>query len=171
MNRYSVTCSMILLVLLMNPALKGEDLLLSRIQADYILVEKSLKRLILFAGDKEIKSYRIALGRNPKGPKLKEGDQRTPEGRYIIDSRNVDSRFHLALHISYPNEIDREITDLAGVSPGGNIMVHGTGDEYAWMGKFHTLLNWTEGCIAVTNYEIEEIWRLVPDGTVIEIRP
>lgn len=162
---------MILLVLLMNPALKGEDLLLSRIQADYILVEKSLKRLILFAGDKEIKSYRIALGRNPKGPKLKEGDQRTPEGRYIIDSRNVDSRFHLALHISYPNEIDREITDLAGVSPGGNIMVHGTGDEYAWMGKFHTLLNWTEGCIAVTNYEIEEIWRLVPDGTVIEIRP
>jgi murein L,D-transpeptidase YafK len=149
----------------------ADDLSLSGVQADYILVEKSRKRLTLFANNKKIKSYRIALGRNPKGPKLIKGDKRTPEGLYIIDSRNPDSKYYLSLHISYPNEIDREIAALAGVSPGGNITIHGTGDKYAWMGKFHAVLNWTDGCIAVTNEEIEEIWRLVPDGTKIRIVP
>ncbi|HDH11808.1 MAG TPA: hypothetical protein ENG83_06385 [Nitrospirae bacterium] len=136
-----------------------------------MLLEKSSKRLTLFSDEKVLKSYRVALGRNPEGPKLVKGDKRTPEGRYIIDSRNPDSKYHLSLHISYPNEIDREIAGIAGVSSGGNIMIHGIGDEYAWMGKFHAVLNWTDGCIAVTNEEIEEIWRLVPDGTAIEIRP
>ena len=141
------------------------------LQADYLLVEKSSKRLTLFSHDIPIKTYDIALGRNPKGPKLLEGDMRTPEGRYIIDARNPDSKYHLALHISYPNEIDRQITTLAGVPPGGSIMIHGTGETYAWMGKFHDVIDWTDGCIAVTNDEIEEIWQLVPDGTTIDIRP
>jgi len=143
----------------------------SGMQADYILVEKSLKHLTLFNDDRPIKTYNVALGRNPKGPKLTEGDLRTPEGRYIVDSRNPDSKYHLSLHISYPNEIDLQITGIAGVSPGGDIMIHGTGEEYAWMGTFHDVIDWTDGCIAVTNEEIEEIWKLVPDGTPIEILP
>jgi murein L,D-transpeptidase YafK len=143
----------------------------SELQADYLLVEKSFKRLTLYSNDIPIKTYDIALGRNPKGPKLLEGDMRTPEGRYIIDARNPDSKYHLSLHISYPNEIDQQITTLARVAPGGSIMIHGTGDAYAWMGKFHDVIDWTDGCIAVTNEEIEEIWQLVPDGTPIDIRP
>ncbi|MEW6601555.1 MAG: L,D-transpeptidase family protein [Nitrospirota bacterium] len=143
----------------------------SRIQADYVLVQKSLKQLTLYHDERPIKTYNVALGRNPIGPKLTEGDLRTPEGRYTIDSRNSNSKYHLALHISYPNEIDLQITGIAGVSPGGNIMIHGTGEEYAWMGAFHDVVDWTDGCIAVTNEEIEEIWKLVPDGTRIEIVP
>ncbi len=143
----------------------------SSVRADYILVEKAQKRLTLYAQEKPIKTYEVALGRNPQGPKLAEGDKRTPEGRYIIDARNPDSKYHLSLHISYPNEIDQELTRIAGVSPGGDIMIHGTGEEFAWMGQFHDAVDWTDGCIAVTNEEIEEIWSLVPDGTVIEILP
>lgn len=153
-----------------NPAY-GESLISSGIQADHILVEKSLKKLTLFNNERPIKTYDVALGRNPAGPKLTEGDRRTPEGRYIIDSRNPDSKYHLSLHISYPNDIDLQITGMAGVSPGGNIEIHGTGDEYAWMGSFHDVVDWTDGCIAVTNEEIEEIWELVPDGTRIDILP
>ncbi|MBI5664070.1 MAG: L,D-transpeptidase family protein [Nitrospirae bacterium] len=143
----------------------------SGIHADYILVEKSLKHMTLYYDDKPIKTYNVALGRNPKGPKLMEGDLRTPEGRYVIDSRNSDSKYHLSLHISYPNEVDLQITGIAGVSPGGDVMIHGTGEEYAWMGAFHDVVDWTDGCIAVTDEEIEEIWKLVPDGTRIEILP
>ncbi len=166
-----IISTIILIIFIFNNSVQSENLLLTNVQADYILIEKSLKRLTLYSDRKVIKTFNIALGRNPIGTKLVQGDKRTPEGRYIIDFRNVDSNYHLSLHISYPNEIDREITGLAGVLPGGNIMIHGAGDKYAWMGKFHTALNWTDGCIAVTNEEIEEIWQLVPDGTVIEIRP
>lgn len=141
------------------------------IHADYILVEKTERRLTLFMNDEVVKSYRIALGKSPQGHKIREGDLKTPEGVYFIDDRNMDSRFHLALHISYPNEIDLFFADKLGVPPGGNIMIHGTGDEYEWMGKYHSVHDWTDGCIAVTNKEIEEIWSLVPDGTKIEIRP
>jgi murein L,D-transpeptidase YafK len=158
-------------VLITNNTVYSESLPSAGIHADYILVEKSLKHLTLFQNERPIKTYNVALGRNPKGPKLTEGDLRTPEGRYIIDSRNPDSKYHLSLHISYPNDIDLEITGIAGVSPGGSIMIHGTGDEYAWMGSFHDVVDWTDGCIAVTNEEIEEIWQLVPDGTRIDILP
>jgi len=140
-------------------------------QADYILVEKAERRLTIFVNDAVVKSYKIAIGKSPEGHKVKEGDLKTPEGIYFIDDRNMDSRFHLALHISYPNEIDLFFAEKLGVSPGGNIMIHGIGDEYAWMGKYHSVDDWTDGCIAVTNDEIEEIWNLVPDGTKIEIRP
>jgi len=166
-----ITSLVLLSVFSMNNPARGASLKTSGIQADYVLVEKSLKHLTLFQNDRLIKKYNVALGRNPKGPKLIEGDQRTPEGRYVIDSRNPDSKYHLSLHISYPNEIDLQITDIAGVSPGGDIMIHGTGEEYAWMGSFHDVIDWTDGCIAVTNEEIEEIWHLVPDGTLIEILP
>jgi murein L,D-transpeptidase YafK len=161
----------IVIVLLSNITVHADDLLLTSVKADYILVEKAAKRMTLFDGDRIIRTYSIALGKNPEGAKVKKGDQRTPEGIYFIDSRNPESQYHLSLHISYPNESDRQIAAMAGVSSGGNIMIHGAGEKYAWMGKFHTEIDWTEGCIAVTNDEIEEIWRLVPDSTMIEIRP
>ena len=158
-------------IFILKHSIHGETYSQFPVRVDYVLVEKAQKRLTLFSEDMLIKTYEVALGRNPEGPKLTEGDKRTPEGRYIIDARNADSKYHLALHISYPNEIDREITRIAGVQPGGNIMIHGTGEELAWMGKFHDVVDWTDGCIAVTNEEIEEIWKLVPDGTIIEILP
>jgi murein L,D-transpeptidase YafK len=117
------------------------------------------------------KSYKVALGRNPDGAKEKEGDYKTPEGTYTVDSRNTKSSYHLALHISYPNNQDIQRAKQQGVSPGGNIMIHGIRNGFGWFGKFHRCLDWTKGCIAVTNDEIDEIGRLVTDGTPVEIRP
>jgi murein L,D-transpeptidase YafK len=141
------------------------------VNADRIIVEKSKRTLTLYSNGNEIKQYKIALGESPEGHKTKKGDNRTPEGIYIIDARNEKSRFHKSLHISYPNENDMKNAERLGVTPGGNIMIHGLKEELIWTGKFHTVLDWTEGCIAVTNDEIEEIWDMAPDGTVVEIRP
>jgi len=118
-----------------------------------------------------LKTYKIALGSQPQGHKTQRGDHRTPEGVYTIDSRNRRSTFHLALHISYPNAADRAQARRRGVSPGGAIMIHGLPEAFASLGPLHRLSDWTDGCIAVTNEEIEEIWRLVPLGTPIEILP
>lgn len=139
--------------------------------ADKILVEKNLRRMTLLAGGQVIRTYRIALGGNPEGPKEKQGDKKTPEGIYYIKGRNKNSRFYLSLHISYPNEEDIRRAKKMGVSPGGNIMIHGLKNDFSWMGAAHTQNDWTEGCIAVTNEEIEEIEKLVPNGTPVEIRP
>jgi murein L,D-transpeptidase YafK len=139
--------------------------------ADKILIEKKARRLILFSKGQEIKTYKVALGRNPEGIKEKEGDGRTPEGNYVIDSRNKTSGYHLSLHISYPNEKDKRRAKELGVSPGGSIMIHGIKNGFGWVGRFHTWFDWTKGCIAVTDKEIEEISRLVPNGTAVEIRP
>jgi len=139
--------------------------------ADKILIEKEERRLTLFSKGKVIKTYKIALGGNPNGPKEMQGDNKTPEGIYTIDSRNKDSRYHLSLHISYPNEKDKEHARELGVSPGGDIMIHGIKNGYSWVGDLHAKVDWTEGCIAVTDKEIEEIDRLAPNGTVVEIKP
>jgi murein L,D-transpeptidase YafK len=140
-------------------------------KADRILVEKAARRLTLFRGSTALKSYRIALGRSPVGPKEREGDQRTPEGIYLIDRRKPDSAFHRALHISYPSPSDIAQATERGVAPGGDIMIHGIRNGRGWIGAFHRIRDWTSGCIAVTDLQIEEIWRAVPDGTPIEIRP
>jgi tetratricopeptide (TPR) repeat protein len=139
--------------------------------ASKVIVEKKERKLTLLSNGKVLKTYRVALGGNPNSPKERQGDSRTPEGTYVIDSRNSDSRYHLSLHISYPNEDDKKRARELGVSPGGNIMIHGLKNGFSWIGDSHTSVDWTEGCIAVTDEEIEEIARLVPDGTVIEIRP
>lgn len=139
--------------------------------ASKILIEKGERRLTLLSRDKILKRYQIALGGNPTGPKERQGDNRTPEGIYIIDSRNKDSRYHLSLHISYPNEKDRKRARQMGVSPGGDIMIHGLRNGFEWIGDYHKERDWTKGCIAVTNEEIEEIARLVPIGTIVEIKP
>ncbi len=139
--------------------------------ADKILIEKKERRLNLISNGKVIKTYKIALGGNPNGPKERQGDNKTPEGTYVIDSRNGDSNYHLSLHISYPNEKDKKRAKELGVSPGGDIMIHGIKNGFSWVGDLHTKVDWTKGCIAVTNEEMEEIYKLAPIGTVVEIRP
>jgi tetratricopeptide (TPR) repeat protein len=139
--------------------------------ADKILIEKKERRLTLFSKGKVLKTYKIALGGNPDGPKERQGDNKTPEGTYVIDSRNKDSRHHISLHISYPNEKDKKRAKELGVSPGGDIMIHGIKNGFSWAGDFQTRVDWTKGCIAVTDEEIEEINSLVPNGTIVEIRP
>lgn len=140
-------------------------------QADRVLMEKAKRKLTLFRGEKELKHYFVALGGQPVGAKERQGDQKTPEGQYVIDFRNSKSQFHLSLHVSYPNTEDRARARKRGVDPGGAIMIHGIGKMYGWLGAAHRKIDWTLGCIAVTNEEIEEIWSLVPDGTPIEIKP
>lgn len=139
--------------------------------ADKVLIEKKERRLTLISKGKVLKTYNIALGGNPNGPKERQGDNKTPEGTYIIDSRNKDSRYHLSLHISYPNEKDKKRAKELGASPGGDIMIHGIKNGFSWAGNIHTEVDWTKGCIAVTDEEIEEIDKLAPNGTIVEIRP
>jgi murein L,D-transpeptidase YafK len=138
--------------------------------ADKVLVLKGERRLILLKEGVQIREYHIALGYNPVGRKERQGDGRTPEGIYRIDCRNPKSEFFMALHISYPKKEDVERARAKGVSPGGEIMIHGLGNRFAFLGPAHRAVDWTRGCIAVTNEEIEEIWRAVPDGVVVEIR-
>jgi murein L,D-transpeptidase YafK len=138
---------------------------------DRILVQKSARKLLISRDGKQIKTYRIALGRNPVGAKQEEGDMKTPEGIYKIDGRNPQSSFHLALHISYPSDEDNKRAAERGVSAGFDIMVHGIRNGSGWVGAFHRWNDWTAGCIAVTDEEIEELWHVTPDGTAIEIRP
>jgi murein L,D-transpeptidase YafK len=152
-------------------ALKKDAVVIPKGPADRILIEKSERRLTLISKNKVLKTYQIALGGNPNGPKERQGDNKTPEGTYIIDSRNRNSRYHLSLHISYPNENDRKRAKELGVNPGGDIMIHGIKNGFSWVGDLHTEVDWTKGCIAVTDEEIEEIDMVTPNGTIVEIRP
>ncbi|NQX95866.1 MAG: L,D-transpeptidase family protein [Erythrobacter sp.] len=136
--------------------------------ADYLLVDKSDRLLIAYRAGEPIRAYRnIQFGDAPMGHKQFQGDERTPEGRYTIDWRNPQSRFHLSLHISYPNEADRAHAARYGRSPGGDIFIHGQPNQLP-VGRMRG--DWTDGCIALSNAEIEELWQLVPNGTVIDIR-
>ena len=139
--------------------------------ADRVVVYKSERKLVLLSRGKEIRSYKVALGSEPVGPKTQHGDHKTPEGFYTLDSRNPNSHFYKAFHISYPSLKDLANAKKLGISPGGDIMLHGLPKDYAWVGKAHTLHDWTDGCIAVTNKEMDELWKLVPVGTPIEIKP
>jgi tetratricopeptide (TPR) repeat protein len=154
-----------------NIKLQKEIFVFHKGTADRILIEKKERRLTLISKGKVLKTYKIALGGNPNGPKERQGDNKTPEGTYVIDSRNRDSRYHLSLHISYPNEKDRRRAKQRGAPPGGDIMIHGIKNGFAWVGDLHTEVDWTKGCIAVTDEEIEEIDKLAPNGTIVEIRP
>jgi L,D-peptidoglycan transpeptidase YkuD (ErfK/YbiS/YcfS/YnhG family) len=138
---------------------------------DKILIDKKERRLTVLSKGEVLKTYKVALGGDPVGPKERHDDNKTPEGTYVIDSRNRNSRYHLALHISYPNERDKRRARQLGVAPGGDIMIHGIKNGFSWVGEFHTQVDWTKGCIAVTDEEIEELDKLVSVGTVVEIRP
>ena len=143
----------------------------SSTNVDRVVVYKRERKLVLLSQGKELRSYKIALGGEPVGPKARQGDHRTPEGVYVLDSRNSNSRFYKAFHISYPSSKDIAAARKLGVSAGGDIMLHGLPKEYAWVGKAHTLHDRTDGCIAVTNKEMDEIWKLVHVGIPIEINP
>ena len=140
-------------------------------RADRLLVEKAARRLTLFRENQVIARYNIGLGFAPEGDKRREGDGRTPEGWYEIDYRNPNSRFHLSLHVSYPDARDRAEAKALGVDPGGEIFIHGYGGLIDWFAALWRHGDWTAGCIAVTNDQIEEIWSLTPNGVPIEIRP
>lgn len=159
-----------LLCLLLVP-LAAAEIPMQPALADSVLVIKSQRRLILLRDGKPWKVYRVALGPVPWGPKTQSGDQRTPEGRYVLDYKVRNSRFYRAIHISYPNAEDRERARKLGVTPGDNIMIHGQPNESELPPWQAQQFNWTNGCIGVTNPEIDEIWMLVAEGTPIEIRP
>ncbi|MBI1403526.1 MAG: L,D-transpeptidase family protein [Porphyrobacter sp.] len=138
-------------------------------QVDYLLVDKSERLMIAYAGGRPVRAYRgLQFGDAPQGHKRFEGDERTPEGRYVIAGRNPNSAYHLSLKVSYPNAADRAYAARFGRSPGGDIFLHGQPNALPF-GRIPG--DWTDGCIAVSNAEIEELWRIVPDGTPIEIRP
>jgi murein L,D-transpeptidase YafK len=145
--------------------------LLAAPHADRIIIHKKARTMELMHTDQVLKTYKIALGGEPLGPKNRQGDHRTPEGMYVIDSRNAHSQFHRSLHISYPNTADRERARKLGVPPGGDIFIHGLPNGYGFVGAAHRARDWTDGCVAVTDQEIEEIWMLVDNDTPVEIRP
>lgn len=140
-------------------------------KSDLIIVHKKARTMELMRAGQVIKTYKIALGGEPVGPKTRQGDHRTPEGFYVIDSRNAHSQFHRSLHISYPNTADKERARKLGVATGGDIYIHGLPNGYGFIGAAHRARDWTDGCVAVTDQEIEEIWLLVRNGTPVEIRP
>lgn len=140
-------------------------------KADMVLIVKSESRLFLKKNGKVLKIYHVALGGNPIGHKQQEGDERTPEGKYMLDFKKEDSRFYKSIHISYPNEFDKKRAQKRGVSPGGQIMIHGQKNGFGWLSWITQLFNWTDGCIAVSNSAMDEIWEAVDVGTPIEIRP
>ena len=140
-------------------------------KADMVLVVKSESKLYLLKNDKVIKQYKVVFGANPKGHKQKEGDERTPEGSYILDYKNDDSGFYKAIHISYPNENDKKRAKKLGVNPGGAIMIHGQKNGLGWFSWVSQHFNWTDGCIAVKNSEMDEIWEFLDVGTPIKIKP
>jgi len=138
---------------------------------DHVVVYKSKGLMQLIRNERVVKSYKVVFGDNPRGHKVRQGDERTPEGRYTLDWKNPNSRFYRSIHISYPNAADRARARRLGVSPGGDIMIHGIKPQWQGMEKYLQSVNWTDGCIAVTNREMDEIWALVKTPTPIDIYP
>jgi len=171
----AIAAVVILLATMAAPALHGLEppsggAARSR-RADRVLIEKEAHRLTLWRGGKTLATYRVALGRRPSGDKVCQGDHKTPEGLFTVDSHLPASRFHRALHVSYPDAAHRKAARRQGCDPGGSIMIHGIKHGLGWLGPLHRMIDWTDGCMAVTDREIEEIYAAVPDGTPVEIRP
>ncbi len=138
---------------------------------DQIKIIKSERKLFTYSKGKLLKTYKISLGKNPIGQKLKEGDGKTPEGYYEVIAKNPKSAYHLSLKISYPNSKQIEEAKKVSINPGGDIMIHGIKNGLGFIGKYHSLVDWTQGCIAVSNREIEEIYNSTSVGTKVEILP
>jgi len=138
---------------------------------DLVRVLKAERKMQLITKGKVIREFHVALGGNPEGHKRKEGDKRTPEGRYMLDYKKSDSAFYKAIHISYPNAADTERAKKAGVSPGGQVMVHGQKNGLGWLAFFTQLFDWTNGCVALNNSDMDEVWSFVEAGMPIELVP
>ena len=139
--------------------------------ADLVVVHKSARRMLVYSNGEVVRTYVISLGHNPVGAKRRAGDHRTPEGWYVIDQHNPNSAFHRSLRVSYPSARDVARAHAAGHSPGGDVMIHGTRNGLGWLGRMRLAADWTDGCIAVTDAEMDELYALVPDGTPIDIQP
>jgi murein L,D-transpeptidase YafK len=157
------SCCLMAFFMLLPPAAEAAT------KIDHIVVKKAQRRMDLMSGDQVVRSYAVSLGSSPVGDKQREGDGKTPEGNYRIEGRNASSAYHRSLKISYPDATDRAEAAARGVKPGGDIFIHGMPNWWALPGG--APVDWTRGCIAVSKAEIEEIWDLVPDGTLIEIEP
>ena len=140
-------------------------------KADLVIVSKAESRLYLQRGGKQFASFKVAFGGNSRGHKQQEGDERTPEGRYVLDSINPYSGYYKAIHISYPNAQDRAAAKARGVRPGGQVMIHGQKNGFGWLAPLAQLFDWTDGCIALSNADMETVWKAVDVGTPIEISP
>jgi len=141
------------------------------VEVDKVVVDKSESKLFLMKGRNIVQEFHVVFGANPKGHKQQEGDERTPEGLYILDYKKKDSSFYRAIHISYPNKNDKKRAQSAGVNPGGQIMIHGQKNGLGWLSFISQLFDWTNGCIAVNNSDMDTIWKKVKAGTSIEIKP
>ena len=148
-----------------------EEKLTSDIKIDSIVVYKSKRELIAYSNGQLMKTYKISLGRNPTGDKEFEGDKRTPEGMYFINAKNPKSPWHKNLGISYPDQQDVEVSKKLGKPTGGDVKIHGLGNRLGFIGKFQRWYDWTAGCIALTNEEVDELYNTVAVGTKIEIKP
>jgi murein L,D-transpeptidase YafK len=160
--RYVLTA---LLLILQTTNAMGEQ------KADAVLVVKSEKRLYLMREGEPFASFRVSFGSNPIGHKQEQGDGRTPEGRYILDYKNMDSAYYKSIHISYPNAEDRKEARKRGVDPGGDIMIHGQKNGYGRLSFLVQRFNWTNGCIALSDKDMDTVWNAVKPGTPIEIKP
>ena len=154
-------------LLAMSPILQASEFPV----ADKIVVEKEKRKLHLIRGDEIFRSFDIALGISPVGDKHSEGDFKTPEGIYTLDKRNPDSNFFLSIHISYPDTGDQREARAKGVSPGGQIMIHGQPNEPTYSAAYYKKQDWTNGCIAVSNSDMIDIWLMTPNDIAIDIRP
>jgi len=153
------------------PAAGGQTARLPLPKADRVVILKQERQLILMRGDRVLRVFRVALGRYADGPKRQEGDARTPEGEYTLDFKLEDSAFYRAIHISYPNQQDIAFARMRGIDPGGKIMIHGLPNNMSATRVGHPTLDWTQGCIALTNREMDILWQMVDEGTPIEIHP
>jgi len=157
--------------LLWHGGLNANDLSPHYEQADRVVIVKSERRLHLFKDGEILRSFDVALGLVPEGPKRRSGDFRTPEGHYYLEAKNRDSDYFLSIKVSYPNAHDIARARSAGVDPGGQIMIHGQPNEPKYSEIRYQGLDWTDGCIAVSNSDMVDIWLMTDDSTPIEIRP
>ena len=162
----------LLMLVLINPNLRAENTNEEMIgDVTEVLVIKSAHKLVLLIDDEPVEEFEIALGFAPEGHKTQQGDGKTPEGRYTLDWRNPQSKFYKSLHVSYPNKADKDSAKQRGVSPGGDIMIHGLPNGWGWVPWSVAKQMTTEGCIAVRNPDMDIIWRRVKNGTPITIKP
>ena len=139
--------------------------------ADMVLIEKDKRKLHLMKNGKSFRTFDIALGSAPIGDKTQEGDFKTPEGFYMLDTRNPNSDYFLSIHISYPNSTDRKEASSKGVRPGGQIMIHGQPNTPNYSAGYYKTADWTDGCIAVSNSDMIDIWLMTPNDVAVEILP
>ena len=168
---HNISAVLGVLLVLGAAAVRAEDPISVPEYADYVLVDKSDRKLYLLKAGRVLREVDVSLGLVPTGPKQREGDFRTPEGKYFLDARNADSDFFLSIHVSYPDESDRVRARAQGIDPGGQIMIHGLPNEPKYDLRRYLDTDWTDGCIAVSNSDMVDIWLMARESTPIEIRP